>query len=54
MFHRHVVALFYHGIFVRYVRTWAYGLVRARLVNVAIEPLVLESALACVENNCIL
>jgi hypothetical protein len=54
MFHRHIVALFNHGVFVRNVSTWSDSNIRARLIDIAVEAFVFESTLTCVEYDSIL
>ena len=54
MLHWHVVALFYHWVLVRYVGPWANNWSSAWLIDVAVLSFIFETALACVEYNCIL
>lgn len=54
MLHRHVVALFYHGVLIGNIGTWADGLICARLIDIAVKALVLKASLAGVEHNSIL
>ena len=54
MLHGHVEALLDHGVLVGYVGSWAHNLIRAWLVDVAVESFILEPSLASVENDCVL
>jgi hypothetical protein len=54
MFHGHVVTFLDHRILIRDVSTGADLLVSARLIYVAVDPLVFESSLARVEHHRIL
>ena len=54
MFHRHVVALLDHRVFIRNVGSWPNVLVRTGLIDITILTLVLKATLASVEHDSIL
>ena len=54
MFHRHVVALLDHRVFIGNVGSWADVLVSTGLIDITILTLVLKATLASVEHDSIL
>lgn len=54
MFHRHVVALLDHRVFIGNVGSWADVLVSTGLIDITILALVLKATLASVEHDSIL